>query len=78
MLFQIFDQLVFPAELLVVLEMVDLLMRGQFFIVELWDVLFLTPDDVPAIVFYLLLLSALEGLKDAVGEVGAVSNLGAA
>ena len=69
MLFEVFDELVFPAQFVVIPKVVDFLVRRQFFLIEFGNELFFAPDDVPLGIVDCGVPSALECLEDAVGEV---------
>ena len=74
MFFEVPDEVVLPAEFVVVFEMVDLLARQQFLVVEFRYELLLAPDDVPGVILYFLVASSFEGLLDAVAKVGLVAD----
>lgn len=78
MLLEVLDELVLAAELLVVAEVVHALVRQEAALVELGDELLLAPDHVPLLALDALPPAPLEGLEDAVGEVGAEADGGAA
>jgi hypothetical protein len=77
-LLEVLDELVLAAELLVVAEVVDTLMREQSLLVELGDELLLAPDHVPLLALHALPPSPLEGLQNAVSEIGAEADVGTA
>jgi hypothetical protein len=78
MFLEVLDQLVFPAEFVVVAEVVNFLVGGQFALVEFVDELLLAPDHVPLLALHSLPPSQLERLQDAVAKIGAESHGGTA
>lgn len=69
MFFQIFNQIILPAELIVIFEMVNLLMGCQLLLVQIRNKLFLAPNDIPLIIVNFAVPPLIEGIEYTIREV---------